>query len=67
LYAYRDMDLQRYEKMKAENDHFETEASRDCLEDDLIMFALFGLEDPIRPEVGVEFEKFGFEIHDESD
>lgn len=54
LFAYKDMKLEDFDQLAGENLNFETEESRLILETDLILLALFGLEDPIRPEVPAE-------------
>jgi len=52
LCCYRDMSMEAYEALKAENNDFAEDADRECLEMDLTAFALFGLQDPLR--VGIE-------------
>lgn len=48
LCCYRDMSMADYEQLKADNNDFETDEDRECLEKDLIAFCLFGLQDPLR-------------------
>jgi len=64
LYAYRDFEVQYYEDLKKHNNNFETEKDREVLEKGLILFCLFGLEDPIRDSITTEFSKFGFDINE---
>lgn len=47
------------------HNNFEEETDRQALENDLILFTLFGLEDPIRPEIMHEIQKkFDFDINE---
>lgn len=48
LCCYRDMSMEAYNTLKAENNDFAEDADRECLEMDLTAIALFGLQDPLR-------------------
>ena len=43
--------MDQFNELKEANNNFETEADRDCLEDDLVAFCLFGLQDPLRDDI----------------
>ena len=44
--------MQEYERLKAEHNNFEKAEHREAaLEADLIAYGLFGLQDPLRPEI----------------
>jgi magnesium-transporting ATPase (P-type) len=43
LVTYRDMTMDEYETMKAENNDFEKPEDRDCLEKELVAVGIFGL------------------------
>jgi len=48
LVTYRDMTMDEYETLKAENNDFEKPEDRDCLEKELVAVGIFGLQDPLR-------------------
>jgi hypothetical protein len=48
MFAYKDMSVAAFEAVKKANGDFETEESRQALEKDLILLAVFGLEDEER-------------------
>jgi magnesium-transporting ATPase (P-type) len=48
LVTYRDMTMDEYETLKAENNDFEKPDDRDCLEKELVAVGIFGLQDPLR-------------------
>jgi len=51
LITYRDMSIDEYNQIKAENNEFEKEKDREILENDLTAIGLFGLQDPLRPTI----------------
>jgi len=51
LVTYRDMTMETYEELKADNNNFEKEEDRDCLEYDLCCVGIFGLQDPLRDTI----------------
>jgi magnesium-transporting ATPase (P-type) len=60
MFAYKDMSVAAFEAVKKASGDFETEESRQSLEKDLILLAVFGLEDEERGEtkkVVNEFKK----------
>jgi magnesium-transporting ATPase (P-type) len=48
LVTYRDMSMEAFEALKAENNDFDTKEDRRVLEQDLVAVGLFGLQDPLR-------------------
>jgi Ca2+-transporting ATPase len=40
-----------YEELKANNNDFESEEDRGCLEEDLCAIGIFGIQDPLRPGI----------------
>jgi Ca2+ transporting ATPase len=51
LVSYRDMSMDQYRQLEEEHNNFETEADRECLEDELVALCIFGLQDPLRPTI----------------
>lgn len=51
LITYKDLSLEEYNRLKAENNDFEKEADREVLETGLTAIGLFGLQDPLRPTI----------------
>ena len=52
LVAYRDMSMAEYRQLEKDHNMFAKEADRqDALECDLTAYGLFGLQDPLRPEI----------------
>lgn len=51
LVAYREYSLDEYERLKEQNNGFQTEADREALEVDLTMVGIFALQDPLRDEI----------------
>jgi len=51
LMTYRDMSMDEFNQVKAENNNFESEGDREILEKDLTAYAIFGLQDPLRPTI----------------
>jgi len=51
LITYRDMSMEDFEALKADNNDFEEEADRECLEEGLTAIGLFGLQDPLRDTI----------------
>jgi len=45
------MSMADFEQVKADNNNFESEADRECLEKDLVAYAIFGLQDPLRSTI----------------
>lgn len=43
--------MAEYEQLKYENNNFEKEEDREVLEQDLIAVGIFGLQDPLRPDI----------------
>jgi P-type E1-E2 ATPase len=58
MFAYKDMSIAAFEAVKKANGDFETEESRQALEKDLIMLAVFGLEDEERPKTKKVIKEF---------
>ena len=48
LCTYRDMSMEEFENLKAENNDFKKPEDRGCLEQNLIAIGMFGLQDPLR-------------------
>jgi Ca2+-transporting ATPase len=51
LYAYRDIPVEAYEQLKAQNNNFDHETDRLILEENLTLLAMYGLKDTIREGV----------------
>lgn len=51
LITYKDMSMDEYNSLKAENNDFEKEKDREVLERGLVAIGLFGLQDPLRPTI----------------
>lgn len=51
LVCYADISYEEYERMKEANNNFATEKDREVLESGLTFIAIFGLKDPLRPEI----------------
>ena len=51
LVTFKDMSLEQYEALKAENNDFESDEDRKILETDLTAVGIFGLQDPLRPTI----------------
>jgi len=51
LVSYRDMSMDEFEQIKADNNNFETHADKEVLEDNLCALGIFGLMDPLRDTV----------------
>lgn len=51
MIAFRDIDEDAYNTLKANNEHFETEQSREVLMAEMTLLAVFGLRDEARPGV----------------
>jgi len=51
MIAFRDIDEDAYNTLKANNYNFETEQSREVLWEDMTLLAVFGLRDELRPGV----------------
>lgn len=43
--------MREYEQLKADNNQFEEEKDRDCIEADLVALGLFGIQDPLRETI----------------
>ena len=56
-YAYKDIDVDRWEQIKEENNNFESEKDRESLEFDLVFAAAFGLNDELRAGVAEAIKK----------
>jgi len=57
LVTYRDISMDEFERIKAENNDFETEADREVLEQDLTAVCIFGLQDPLRDGIVKSIEQ----------
>ena len=57
LITYKDMSMEAYETLKAENNDFETEKDREVLENDLVAIGIFGLQDPLRDTIVSSIQK----------
>jgi len=57
LITYKDMSMDQYQTLKAQNNDFEKEADRQCLEEDLIAIGIFGLQDPLRGTIVDSIQK----------
>ena len=51
LVAYNDLSRQEFERTKAGSNDFATDWNREILEDNLIFGAIFGIKDPLRPNI----------------
>jgi len=51
LICYKDITVEDFEALKADNNDFETDADRECLETDLTAIGIFGLQDPLRETI----------------
>jgi len=51
LITYKDMSMDEYESMKAQNNNFDKESDREVLENGLTAIGIFGLQDPLRPTI----------------
>lgn len=52
MVAYRDMSMAEYRQLEEDHNMFAKEADREkALERDLTAYGLFGLQDPLRPEI----------------
>jgi P-type Ca2+ transporter type 2C len=49
--TYRDMSMDEFNQVKADNNNFASEGDREILEKDLTAYAIFGLQDPLRPTI----------------
>ena len=43
--------MNEFNRIKGENNDFETEGDREVLENDLTAYAIFGLQDPLRSTI----------------
>jgi len=57
LVTYKDMSMAEYEELKAENNDFEKESDKECLEQGLTAVGIFGLQDPLRPGIVESIQK----------
>jgi Ca2+ transporting ATPase len=51
LIAYKDISLHEFNELKRWNNNFEKESDREVLERDLCVIGIYGLQDPLRPEI----------------
>lgn len=51
LIAYKDISLHEFNELKRWNNNFEKETDREVLEKDLCIIGIYGLQDPLRPEI----------------
>ncbi len=51
LCAYSEMSKTEYDLLKAQNNNFEEPKDREVLEAGLCIIAVFGIRDPLRPEI----------------
>lgn len=51
MITYKDMSMNEFNTLKAENNDFEKETDREILEKDLTAIGVFGLQDPLRPTI----------------
>ena len=51
MVAYKDMSLEDFEALKAENNDFADEEDKFVLESEMTAAAIFGIEDPLRPGI----------------
>lgn len=49
--AYTDLSYEEYQKLKEENNEFDSEEKRQLLEKNMIFVCIFAIGDPLRPEV----------------
>lgn len=49
--TYSDMSLDEFNRIKSENNDFESEADREVLEQNLTAYGIFGLQDPLRDTI----------------
>jgi P-type E1-E2 ATPase len=56
-YAYKDMNSDRWEQLQAAYNNFKNETDREIIVSDLTFVAGFGLEDPLRENVGDSIKK----------
>lgn len=49
--TYNDMSMDEFNQIKSDNNDFETEADREVLETNLTAYAIWGLQDPLRPTI----------------
>ena len=45
------MSMAEFQELKENNNNFEKEDDRNCLEKGLTAFGIFGLQDPLRPNI----------------
>lgn len=57
LITYKDMSMEQYEQIKADNNDFAKESDKEVLESDLIAIGIFGLQDPLRETIVSSIEK----------
>jgi len=55
--AYKDMDAEQFKELKASNNNFEDEDTRQILEDELTLVAVVGLNDPLRDNITKTIKK----------
>ena len=56
LICYRDMSMETFEQLKAENNDFEKDEDKKVLETGLTGIGIFGLQDPLRPGIKESIE-----------
>lgn len=58
LVAYRDMSMQEYQDLQAAHNNFAKAPDREAaFEHDLTAYGLFGLQDPLRPEIKASIQQ----------
>ena len=57
LIAYHDLTIQEFKSIKESNNNFEKEEDRTVLEKNLTIIGIYGLQDPLRPEIKDSVQK----------
>ena len=57
LIAYHDLTIQEFKSIKESNNNFEMEEDRTVLEKNLTIIGIYGLQDPLRPEIKDSVQK----------
>ncbi|CDW82450.1 calcium-translocating p-type pmca-type family protein [Stylonychia lemnae] len=51
MLAYRDYSFQEFDRIKEQNNNFQSEQDREALENELTLVSIFALQDPLRDEI----------------
>jgi len=57
LMTYRDMSMADFVEMKANNNDFEKDVDRECLENNLTAVGIWGIQDPLRDGIKESIDK----------